>query len=337
MRGTFVGVILALIILILASGCNSSLPSDVDYSVSDFSLIERGGETVQRDDLHGKIWVAAFIFTRCAGPCSQVSGAMAHLQHDLAGTKGIKLVSFTVDPEYDRPEVLRIYAERFKADPRNWLFLTGNRDEIHKLAVESFHLGVVKNEGPDVKPGFQVEHSTKLVLVDPEGRIRDYFDGTNPEELPRLERQISLLLWQHRLPALNAILNGLSAVLLILGYVSIRRFRIGLHKTCMLSALCVSILFLASYLYYHFVVKHGRPTPFTGEGWIRPVYFSILISHTALAAIAAPLAIFTAYKGLTAQFKKHKRIARVTLPIWLYVSITGVVVYWMLYHLYAAP
>ena len=96
----------------------------------------------------------------------------------------------------------------------------------------------------------------------------------------------------------------------------------------------VSGVFLASYLYYHFAVKHGKPTPFAGEGWIRAAYFAILLSHTLLAAVTAPLALFTAYKGLTNQFERHRRIARFTLPIWLYVSITGVVVYWMLYRLY---
>ncbi len=340
MRGLFASVIAIFCLALLPGGCSSpgtSLLDDVHYAVADFALTERSGQTVRRADLLGKTWVAAFIFTRCAGPCSQVTGAMAHLQHDLAGTRGVSLVSFTVDPEFDRPAVLRAYADRFQADPKHWLFLTGEQNEIHQLIVESFHLGVQKNSGPGVEPGFEVEHSTKLALVDPEGRIRAYFDGTAPEDLPKLERQISLLLWESRLPEVNAILNGTSAILLMLGYLMIRRGRVTLHKTCMLSALGVSILFLASYLYYHFAVKHGKPTPFTGEGWIRTLYFTILLSHTALAAVTAPLALFTAYKGLTNQFKKHKAIARWTLPIWLYVSITGVVVYWMLYRLYPSP
>jgi putative membrane protein len=92
---------------------------------------------------------------------------------------------------------------------------------------------------------------------------------------------------------------------------------------------------LASYLYYHAIVG-GKPTGFTGEGWVRPVYFGILISHTILAAVVAPLALFTTYQGLRNNLARHVRIARWTLPLWLYVSITGVVVYWMLYHLYPA-
>jgi uncharacterized membrane protein YozB (DUF420 family) len=136
------------------------------------------------------------------------------------------------------------------------------------------------------------------------------------------------------LPSVNAALNGTSAVLLMAGYAAIRQRKIGVHKTCMLTALAVSTAFLASYLYYHFVVRGGKPTPFTGEGAARVVYFTVLLSHTVLAATVAPLAIITAYLGLRERINKHRRLARWTLPIWLYVSITGVVVYWMLYQLF---
>jgi uncharacterized membrane protein YozB (DUF420 family) len=139
------------------------------------------------------------------------------------------------------------------------------------------------------------------------------------------------------LPSLNAVLNGTSAVLLLVGYAAIRRRAIAVHKACMLSALAVSILFLACYLYYHLVVRKGQPTYFTAVGWVRPLYFALLFSHTLLAVVAAPLALVTAYRGLRLQYKRHVRIARWTLPIWLYVSITGVIVYWMLYHLYPSP
>ena len=136
------------------------------------------------------------------------------------------------------------------------------------------------------------------------------------------------------LPSLNALLNASSAVLLLAGYVAIRRRRIRLHVTCMLTALVVSGVFLTSYLYYHFGVKNGHPTPFPGQGWIRGVYFTVLGTHTILAVVVAPLALYTAYLGLSGQFKRHVRIARWTFPLWLYVSVTGVVVYWMLYRLY---
>jgi uncharacterized membrane protein YozB (DUF420 family) len=139
------------------------------------------------------------------------------------------------------------------------------------------------------------------------------------------------------LPGVNAVLNATSAVLLVLGYLAIRRRRVALHQACMLTALGVSAVFLASYLYYHFVVKQGRPTYFQQEGLVRVVYLTILGSHTVLAAVAAPLALLTAYRGLRGDLARHVRLARWTLPIWLYVSVTGVVVYWMLYQLYPSP
>jgi len=133
------------------------------------------------------------------------------------------------------------------------------------------------------------------------------------------------------LPTLNAFLNGTSAVLLTLGYVFIRLKKVTAHKTCMLTAFGVSSLFLVSYLIYHYQVGS---TPFGGTGWIRPVYFILLLSHIVLAACIVPLALMTIYRAWTEQFEKHRKIARLTLPLWLYVSVTGVIVYWMLYHLY---
>lgn len=133
------------------------------------------------------------------------------------------------------------------------------------------------------------------------------------------------------LPALNATLNGMSAILLIVGYVCIRRRQIIAHKTCMASACVTSALFLASYLTYHAQVGSVR---FTGQGWVRPVYFAILFSHTVLAVVTLPLALVTLGRALRGRFDRHARLARWTLPVWLYVSVTGVVIYWMLYRLF---
>lgn len=130
------------------------------------------------------------------------------------------------------------------------------------------------------------------------------------------------------LPSLNAALNATSALLLVTGYLFIRQRAIKAHTICMVTACFTSTLFLISYLTYHFF--HGA-TKFPGHGWIRPVYFSILISHTILAVAVAPLAIVTFVRGITGQFQKHVKIARITFPIWLYVSVTGVLIYWMLY------
>ena len=132
------------------------------------------------------------------------------------------------------------------------------------------------------------------------------------------------------LPTVNATLNAISAVLLTSGYVLIRQRKIPAHRNCMIAAFIVSTLFLTSYLIYHY---HARSTHFTLHGWIRPVYFSILISHIILAFLILPLVLRTLYLALRKRFTKHRRIARWTFPIWLYVSVTGVIIYWMLYHL----
>jgi uncharacterized membrane protein YozB (DUF420 family) len=130
------------------------------------------------------------------------------------------------------------------------------------------------------------------------------------------------------LPTVNAALNAISAALLTAGFACIRRRNIPGHRACMLGAFAVSVLFLACYLVYHY---HAGSRPFAGQGWIRPVYFVLLISHIVLAALIVPLALTTIYRGLSAQFDRHVRLARWTFPIWLYVSVTGVVVYWLLY------
>lgn len=133
------------------------------------------------------------------------------------------------------------------------------------------------------------------------------------------------------LPTLNATLNGIAAMLLVSGYAFIKRGRQRQHQWCMISALITSALFLVSYVIYHL---NAGSRPFEGQGAIRLVYFAILITHVILAAAIVPLALVTASRGLRAQFHRHVRIARWTFPIWLYVSVTGVVIYLMLYQLY---
>ncbi len=131
-----------------------------------------------------------------------------------------------------------------------------------------------------------------------------------------------------QLPAVNATLNSVSAAFLILGFLFIKFKNIKAHKACMLSAFSSSSLFLISYLVYHYQVGS---VPFKGLGWIRTVYFAILLTHTMLAVAVVPLALITLRRALKQRFAAHRRMARWTFPIWLYVSVTGVVVYWMLY------
>jgi uncharacterized membrane protein YozB (DUF420 family) len=137
-------------------------------------------------------------------------------------------------------------------------------------------------------------------------------------------------------PALNATLNGVSAVLITTGRALIRsnrRNRVQLHRACMIAAVVTSSLFLTSYLYYH---AHVGSVHFPGQGWVRPLYFALLTSHTMLAVAVVPLVLVVLTAAVRGRFERHRRIARWTYPIWLYVSVTGVVVYVMLYQIYGA-
>ena len=134
-------------------------------------------------------------------------------------------------------------------------------------------------------------------------------------------------------PALNAGLNGASAVLITTGRALIWRHKVRLHRACMIAAVITSSLFLACYLFYH---AHVHSVHFPGQGWVRPVYFTILITHTTLAAAVLPLVVLSLNYGLRRRFDRHRRISRWTYPVWLYVSVTGVVVYIMLYRIYGA-
>lgn len=134
-------------------------------------------------------------------------------------------------------------------------------------------------------------------------------------------------------PALNASLNGLSAILLAAGYAAIRKGKKDVHKAFMVSAVTVSTLFLISYVTYH--IRVGKVVLFQGQGWIRPVYFTILISHTILAIVIVPMILVTLRRAWLEKFDKHRLIARWTLPLWFYVCVTGVIVYFMVYQIYA--
>jgi putative membrane protein len=131
------------------------------------------------------------------------------------------------------------------------------------------------------------------------------------------------------LPTINAVLNASAAVAMVVGFVAIRRRQVAVHRACMLTAVGLSVLFLASYLLYHAQVGSR---PYAGQGWLRTLYFAILLTHTILAVVIVPMVATTLYRALRTEFVRHARLARVTLPLWLYVSVTGVVVYWMLYH-----
>src|SRR5262249_236340 len=152
--------------------------------VPALELTERKGRTVSDTTLRGKVWAASFVFTRCTGPCPQVTATMARLQKELnlARRDDLRLVTFTVDPERDQPKELQDYARHFQADPDKWLFLTGKKEDIHRLLVEGFNVGVREKPASERKPGDEFEHSTHLVVVDRDGNLRGYFWGLAPTD-----------------------------------------------------------------------------------------------------------------------------------------------------------
>ena len=315
----------------------------------DFELTESSGKSLSKKNLKGKVWIADFIFTRCAGPCPKMSLGMAQLQDLLKKEDDVRLVSFSVDPEFDTPEVLKEYAKRFHAKENRWFFLTGKREVIRPLAQESFKLTFEQDPNKPVNDPTAILHSTYFVLIDGHGRIRGYYAHLSEDvselssiDLLRITKDVSIVLWEQRaLPTLNAVLNLSSVILLLLAYRAVRKNRLPLHRTLMFMAMATSAAFLTSYLIYHFGVQLTKPY----EGHYRVLYYSILLSHTLLAVSVLPLVLVTVARALRAQkkdpslaspeiriyFEKHRVIAKWTFPIWLYVSFTGVIVYLMLY------
>jgi len=161
----------------------------------DFSFTERSGRSVSLADLAGHVWVANFVFTNCTGPCPLLSAQMQGLQAEVRGLEGIRLVSFSVDPDRDTPEVLTAYAKGFEAHPERWLFLTGMRHAMYDLIRNGFKLGVQAAEMGHEGHSGQILHTLRFALVDKVGQVRGYYDGTDPgltEELvPALRRLLS--------------------------------------------------------------------------------------------------------------------------------------------------
>jgi protein SCO1/2/putative membrane protein len=331
-------------------------PGPSARSVGPFRLEERSGRTVTDRDLADRVAIASFIFTRCPLSCPRISGVMKGLHGRLAGAD-VLLVSFSVDPDHDTPAVMADYARRFGASPESWWFLTGPKATTYALIRDRFLLGVEEAPAPDPATGIEsIIHSDRLALID-RGRIVGLFDSSDPEAVEALvarARRLALPGWVRLLPTINASLNGLSAALLLAGWLLIRRYRIQAakchdperlprpgttvwdqslvraHLTCMILAVAASTLFLTSYLVYH---ARAGSVAFPHVGGIRVAYLTILLSHTLLATASVPLILLTVSRAWRGDLVRHARIAAVTFPIWLYVAITGVVIYLMLYHM----
>lgn len=184
--GTLVVVLIAVFAAALIQQLRRPEPPPVLGQVPDFTLTNRDGRTVRRADLAGKPWIADFIFTRCPASCPIMTARMARLNRELPSDSAVRLVSFTVDPDHDTPQVLQQYAASFKA-PGRWLFLTGDKQALYHLSREGFKLGIEMNPQPASGSIEPILHSTRFVLVDGEGRIRGYYDGFDEESMGKLE------------------------------------------------------------------------------------------------------------------------------------------------------
>lgn len=392
----------------------------------DFTFPEAQGGSLSLADLKGKRWLANFVFTRCVGPCPLMTRDVAELHRRVAkSAPDFLFVTFSVDSSFDTPEVLKKYAETFSADPQRWKFLTGDELAIHDYIRRGFAQFVQPNLGESRKPGYEVAHSNRAVLVNEDGipvgtwlmtvpedvvklrRViegRDKFptpgpilqtqsDGQNPpvglnilpvqsdddsnpapdaapdaspdatgdtppsdasepaastdstpstqppQQLSTIERnrEIDQKLpgWIRVLPSVNAGLNTLCTLLLIAGYLAIQSDHRDLHRNLMITAFAASVVFLASYLTYHEALYRWtgqRGRAFVGSDLARILYFTILIPHVILAAFVPFLALRIFHHAWKQRWTSHRRLARITLPIWLFVSITGVIIYGMLYH-----
>ena len=296
--------------------------------VKDFQFTNQHGKPFGSKDLNGKIWIANFFFTRCQNPCPQLMGNLAKLEKII--NTDIRFVSFTVDPKHDTAQALNSYADRYNTNQIRWTYITGTKNELYDFILNALKVPV-EETNVAAQPFI---HDSRFVLFDRDGTIRSYYQGLNSESIAKLKSDAEKLnnaFSIYSLPAVNAGLNTACFLLLVTGLIFIKRKNITAHKMCMLAALVTSILFLTCYLTYHY---HAGSVKFKGEGGIRIVYFSILISHTVLAAAVVPLAGVTIFRAMKEDFERHKKIAKLTMPVWLYVSITGVIIYFMLYHIY---
>jgi protein SCO1 len=309
--------------------------------VGEFELIDQRGARVTNLDVADRPRLYGFFFTSCTGPCPRLTANMRQAQELLADEE-VGLVSISVDPEKDTPEVLAAYAKSFTADTSRWVFLTGAEDQIYPLMRTSFALGVDKLPDSEAVAALRVSHATRLVTVDDEGAIRGYYDGESEEGLEAAVERMRFLAsgtapsaaaTPSSLPLVNASLNGVAAVLLLLGYLAIRRDRRELHAKLMGAALLCSAFFLSSYVYYHVVVipLQDGPTKYNGGGALKVGYLILLVTHVIGAIVNLPMVLLTFWRAHKQRWESHARLARKTWPLWMYVSVTGVLVYLMLY------
>jgi len=337
----------ALLLLLLSTCCLIVGCSEKKYTtlgqpdiwdpagIQDFELTERSGRKITKKDLLGKPCLCTFIFTRCESACPHVVMELNKIHH---AHPDLQLVSFSVDPDYDTVQILKEFANDRGCDPERWWFLTGNKGTIYRLIHQSFMtlaMEIVLPATPDKLPipgNADVLHSANIMYVDAQGRVQGKFNARNLDEMAELEKILRTPPLVRQFPAVNATLNAIAGVLLVVGWVLIRCRQARAHKLCMLTAFAVSIAFLGCYLVYHYYAGSKK---FEGEGSWKTAYLVMLFSHIVLAALVPFLALATIRQGLQAErsgnWPAHRRLGKVTLPIWLYVSVTGVIIYAVLY------
>lgn len=288
-----------------------------------FSFRDQDGKPVATADLRGRAWIADFVFTRCTSICPVLTSSLARLDRELP--PGVQLVSFSLDPGHDTPEELKKYAEASAGGSKRWRFLaTGSTAERDAL-VSGFLLDARDTPEDAANP---IVHSSRMALVDASGVVRAYYDGTDPEAMAKLRRDATALSMTglYALPAVNASLNAASLVLLLLAFGFVKARRYEEHVAFILGALLCSAAFLGCYLTYH---AHAGATRYAGPG--RGAYLAMLASHTVLAAVVPVLIAIVIVKAVKQKWETHRKWARFTVPIWLYVSGTGVLIYCVLF------
>lgn len=325
--------------------------------VGDFTFQDSRGGTLSKADLVGAPWIGVPFFITCTGPCPSITRDIrAKLYGELEGT-GVRIVSFSLDPERDTPEALDEYAKSLDIDRDRWLFVSAPKEsDMHDFVRLGLRVPV-QRDPKETDPGLAVTHGTRMPVIDEAGMIAGFYDIADPllgQSPPSLEESNALLAARYalignrakalaagpsRIPAINASLNGTAFLLLIAGIVAIKNGAKKRHEHLMKLAFLASATFLGFYLYYHFVVLpiSGGPTPFNGTGVWKTLYLLLLASHVILAVVNLPMVLRTFWLAHEEDWDRHKRMARWTFPIWAYVSVTGVIVYLVLYPFNPAP
>lgn len=325
---------LALLSFLLFAATPSRAQSRAWFPAPKFKLTDQNAQPFTENELKGKVWVVDFIFTRCGGACPVMTQRMIELASKVKAAN-VRFVSISVDPSYDTPEVLKEYAQRQGATDGRFVFLTGNVDGIYDLAQKGFHLAAAP-----ARDGKPIVHDEHFLLIDCAGDVQGAYMSNDAEAMTHLAADANTLAkpppsgWMLKFPALNASLNATSGILICLAMMLIQAKRVRMHAAVMITAVVTSTAFLTCYLIYHYLkYKAGAATTTFPESPWRPVYLTILISHTILAIVIMPMIIITLVLAWRRSWAAHRRIARPTFWLWLYVSVTGVVVYFMLYQL----